>query len=390
MAIATAEGVVSTEDILSDERVVDMQNQFRLLDVDESQFMTILNKLPSQVAIREKVNWLEDQYFPNLSSLAASATSAATTVTVATGEGDYFRAGDLVRLASTGEIMEVVSEASDVLTVNRSVGSVAANTAQTGVQLLIVGNAAEQGAAIGTIKVTTRVLGYNYTQIVRHPLGFTGTQEEIETYGPGDPGNEIAKKLVEHKRALENLIFSGARAYTSNSGSSLANPKGWMGGVEEFISTNVSSSVGALSLTALDNALEDIFQYGTMNKVIFAAPTPAGALSRLLTNSWVRARPEDKVFGAKVTAFINGAYGASVPVITKREWGRESTSSRGGWIVVLDLAYIKKRPLRNRGTRLLRNRQARDVDSTSHEYMTEMSLEFAQEKAHGMLEGITG
>ncbi len=53
--MGTATGVVDTETILADERVVDMQNEFRLLDSDTSQFMTILNKLKSQPAIREKV-----------------------------------------------------------------------------------------------------------------------------------------------------------------------------------------------------------------------------------------------------------------------------------------------------------------------------------------------
>ncbi len=385
MAVATASGVVDTDAILADEKVVDMQNQFRLLDVDESQFMTILNKLPSQQAIREKVNWLEDQYFPNLSALSASATSAATSLAVTTNEGAYFRVGDLVRLANSGEIVEVTGVTSDSIGVDRSIGAIAANTSQSGVQLLIVSNVSAQGADYGTLKVTTRVLGYNYTQIVRHPFGFTGTQTVIETYGPGDPANEIAKKLVEHKRSLENLCWVGGRDYNT----SLS--KGWMGGiVSEFISTNVTNSVGTLSLTALDLALESIFQYGTMNKVIFAAPRPAGALSRLLTDNWVQAPPDTKVYGAKVTAFVNGAYGSNVPVITKREWGRESTASRGGWIVVLDLAYVKKRPLRDRGTRLLRNRQGNGVDAVVHEYLTEMSLEFAQEKAHGLLTGITG
>ncbi len=53
--MGTATGVVDTETILADERVVDMQNEFRILDSDSSQFMTILNKLKSQPAIREKV-----------------------------------------------------------------------------------------------------------------------------------------------------------------------------------------------------------------------------------------------------------------------------------------------------------------------------------------------
>lgn len=386
-ALTIGSGVIATDDLLSNEKVIDMQNQFRLLDVDENQFMTILNRLPQQPALREKVEWLEDQYFPNLSSLAASATSAATTLSVATGEGDYFRVGDLVRLANTGEICEVTGVTTDDLGVTRSIGSIAANTAQTGVEVLIVGNVSAQGADYGTLKVTQRVAQYNYTQIVRHPFGFTNTETNINTYGPGDPANEIAKKGVEHKRALENLLLLGGRAYDSSAN------KGWVGGVaHEFISTNVTSAVGTLSLTGLDAALQSIFQHGTMNKVIFAAPTPAAALSRLLANNWVRARPEDTVYGAKVTAFINGAYGASVPVVTKRAWGNEATSGfgRGGWMLVLDMAYIKKRPLQGRNTKLLQNRQGNGVDSVVHEYLTELSIEVAVEKAHGILKGITG
>lgn len=380
-------GVVDTDAIFSAEKVVDMQPKFRLLDVDDSQFMTILNKLPSQEAKRERVNWLEDQFFPNLSALAASATSAASSISVTTGEGDYFRAGDLIRFENSGEIAEVTGVTTDAVGINRSIGAVAANTAQSAVKILIVSNVSAQGADYGTLKVTQRTLGYNYTQIVRHPFGFTNTQVEIETYGAGDPQNEIAKKLVEHKRSLEALCWVGGRDYDTNAS------KGWMGGiVSEFISTNVTSAVGSLSLTALDGALENIFQHGSMNKVIFSAPTPAAALSKLLNDDWIQAPPTTSFYGVKVTGFVNLAYGAQVPVITKREWGLESTSleGRGGWMVVLDLANIRKRPLRNRGTRLLRNRQGNGVDSVVHEYLTEMSLEVAVEKSHGILKGITG
>jgi hypothetical protein len=244
-----------------------------------------------------------------------------------------------------------------------------------------------QGADYGTLKVQVRTLGYNYTQIFRHPFGFTGTQVEIDTYGPGDPANEINKKLVEHKRALNNSCWLGARDYDS------ANSKGWMGGiVQEFLSTNITNGVGTLSLTGLDVPLQSILQYGSMNKVIFAAPTPAAALSRLMIADWVQARPDETFYGAKVTGFVSGAFGSRVPVITERAWGRETASGkgRGGWMAILDIGYIKKRPLRNRGTRLLRNRQGNGVDSVIHEYLTEMSIEVAVEKAHGLLTGITG
>lgn len=381
-----ASGVVATDDILSNEKVIDMQNEFRLLDVDDAQFMTILNKFPSQPAIREKVEWIEDSYFPNLSTLANSATSAATTLDVTAGQGDYFRAGDLVRLSTAGEVVEVSSVSTDALTVTRSIGSIAAASAASGEELLIIGNVAAQGADYGTLKVNQRVAAYNYTQIVRNSFGFTGTQAEIETYGPGDPANEIAKKAVEHKRALENLFLMGGRAYDSTAN------KGWVGGiVHEFISTNVTAVNGALSLTALDGAMTDILQFGTQHKVVFAAPTAAQALSKLMNDDWVQAPPGTEVYGVKVNAFISGAYGVNIPVITKRNWGLESTSGlgRGGWMLVLDMAYIKKRPLRNRNTMLLKNRQGNGIDGVVHEFLTEASIEVAVEKAHGLLKGIS-
>jgi hypothetical protein len=350
----------------------------------------MLNKLPSKVAIREKVNWLEDELFPNLTTLATSAATAATgttgTIAVATGTGSYFRAGDLARL-SGGEMVEVVSISTDTITVNRAIGGAASASAQSGTDVLIVANAAAQGADLGTLKATKRVLGYNYTQIVRHPFGYTGTDTQIETYGPGDPANEIAKKAVEHKRAQENLSFFGARAFTSASPSS----KGYAGGLTEFLSTNVWSSAGAVDLAYIDTKLSTVFQSGSQRKVIFAAPLPAQVLSNLMGTKWVRARPEDRVYGAKVSAFVNGAYGESVPVIVKREWGKRQTTNnqQGSWMFIIDMEYVKKRPMRNRNTSLLRNRQGNGQDQVIHEYLTELSFEVQQEKVHGLIKGIT-
>src|SRR5574340_1764005 len=102
-AITTVAGVQDTESGTAAEHVIDMLPIFAMLDPDTSQFMTILQKLPSRVATQVKVNWLEDQLFPNYSSLANSAASGDTTLNVATGEGAYFRAGDIVFVEATGE-----------------------------------------------------------------------------------------------------------------------------------------------------------------------------------------------------------------------------------------------------------------------------------------------
>ncbi len=106
----------------------------------------------------------------------------------------------------------------------------------------------------------------------------------------------------------------------------------------------------------------------------------------------MRARPDDRVYGAKVNSFINGAYGESVPVVVKREWGARQSAGdgHGSRMFVVDMMYVKKRPVRNRNTAILRNRQGNGEDKVVHEYLTELSFEFSQEKVHGLITGITG
>lgn len=48
-------GLVDTETVLADERVVDMDEDIKVLDPDESQFTTMLMQLGSKQAIREKI-----------------------------------------------------------------------------------------------------------------------------------------------------------------------------------------------------------------------------------------------------------------------------------------------------------------------------------------------
>ena len=388
MAVAVNTGVVDTEARLSSERVVDMDPKIGLKETDNAQFMTILKNLPSVDATQVEVRWLEDQLFPNRTTLAASAQTSDTAVNVASGTGIYFRAGDIVFVESTSEKLEVTGVTTDSLGVTRSIGSVAAASSVSGVGVVIVGNAAAQGADTGTLKSTDRVLGYNYTQIFRHPFGFTGTDSEIALYGADDPEREAAKKRVEHKRALESAVWVGGRDFSSATPSS----KGYMGGITEYLSTNVFTGFGALSLTGFDAKIQQIMQDGDQNKVIFAAPLAARALSHLFDARWQSPQNDDVLLGAKVSACLDGAYGERIPIIVKREWGAMGTTGYGlgGALFVIDLGNVKRRPMRNRDTRLLPNRQGNGEDKVVFDYLTEMSFELKNETTHGVFYGITG
>lgn len=387
MAVSTLTGLVDDNVVLPDEKIVDMDDVIAMLDPEVSQFTTMLMKIASSPAYNSKISWLEDQLFPRLSSLGTSISNAVTTVQVGNaGEGAYFRVNDLVRVATTGEAILVTAVSTDTIGFSRAVGATAAASAASAGQLVIVGNASLQGATLGTRKVTKRVLAYNYQQIQRNPYGFTETLLAERLYGGDAMDKERKKKLVEHKRQIENALFMGARAYVTSG----ANPQGFCGGAQEYIATNIKDA-GASALTKgnLDAYFQAFMQHGSTNKVMFAAPQVAQEISGFLRDNWVRSQPGDQVWGVAVDAFISGAYGFQVPVIVKRDWNDFSTASAqyGGRAFVLDLDYIKLRPLRP--TRLLKGRQGNDADEQDEEYLTEFSLEFAQEAAHGIIKNVT-
>jgi hypothetical protein len=389
-ALTVGTGMVDDADILDHERVVDMEDVIDQLETDITQFSTALMKVASKPAISAKVEWLEDRLFPRLATLTATAATADDHIHVASGYEDYFRVGDIVRNAITGEAMAV--SAAPVLTstsigVTRSIGDVAAATSASGADLVIIGNAAAQGATLGTCKVTTRVNQYNYCQIFRHPYSFSNTLAASKLYGGPEPMKERQKKAVEHKRALENTLFFGARDL--NTGGS-PGPIGYMGGLIEFITTNLHNPSGGMSPNELDTYLQTDLAEGSRNKVIFASPTFARSVSSFARDNWTRSTPTDTKYGVKVDAYVSGAYGYEVPVFVKKDWFDLSAASSqyGSWAFLVDMSAVMLRPLRT--TQLLRNRQANDADLVTEEYLTEVSFECRNELKHAVIKDVTG
>lgn len=386
MAVATAAGLVDDQDILQNERVIDMDDVITYLDPDTSQFTTMLMRVARKPAESTKVEWLEDDLFPRLSSVASGGATNGATITVAAGEGAYFRAGDIVRNARTGNAVRVTSVAGDVLTVSVALGRVAFAAAAAADQLLISGNASAQGATLGTRLITKRVAQYNYTMIQRNPYGFTRSLMASRLYGGPEPMKERKKKSVEHKRAIEYTLFWGTRALDISG----AQPVGQAGGLFEFVTTNVKNAAGALTTALLNTYMRDFLQHGEQNGVLFVSPVVAAAISGFLQNAWHPTTVETRLWGAKVDGFISGAYGFKVPIVVKRDWNDFSTASGqyGGWAFYVNFDNIEMNTLRN--TELLRDRQANDADSYDEEYLTEFTLKVKQERTHGIITGVTG
>jgi len=384
---------VSTEEFVADEKVIDMDPTMRKLDPDQTQFTTMTSRVGSRVATREKINWLEEQYVLDVFSMTAYTAGAATiTLTNATPDGNAIKPNDVIRNMRTGGVCTVASIAAGVITVGTWI--VAGANGLAGDKFLYVGSAYPQGANIGTPKYSQRVLGYNYTQIFREPWSFVGTATAIELYGGGEPAKEAARKGVEYKRQIEHNGFFGARFF-NNTGTfaSPADPQGGAGGLIQFITTNVQAVGGELTSDFLDLFMATVLAKGSSDKVIFTGTVGAYYISRFHRSGqgafWKPTR--ENVHGVKVDGFISGVFGYEIPVVVKKEWANYPSGANGynGNLFVIDMTNVDRRPLRDRDTKLLTNRQGPGEDRVAAEYMGEMSWEVAQEKTHGLLTGIS-
>jgi hypothetical protein len=389
--ITSAAPQIGTEEFLSDEKKIDMDEKIRKLRPDESQFTTMTDRLSSRAAIREKVNWLEEDDFPRIATLASAAAAPATSLVLTAGQGKYVQVNDILRNMKTGAAYLVSAVATDTLTVAK-IGSVAETNNSSGDSLLVVGDAQPQGSDFPIMRYLQRVLGYNYTEITRTVWQFTNTATAINLYGGNEPGKEAVRKAREHKRKWEAIGFFGARSFAAAVAPN-QDPQGTAGGLVEFITSNVLNQAGtALSPDAFDTFLTQVMAWGSSDKVLLAAPTVVASMSkwnRTGMGTQFEAPEGGKVHGVKVDAFISGAYGYRIPVVVKKEWAEfpVANGGYGGYAFLVDMSNVERRPLQGRDTKLLTEQQPKGKDSYAAEYITEATYEIAQEKTHGLIKG---
>lgn len=387
-------GVADDSVILSNQAIIDMDNQIAQLEPDVAPLASMLMKLNKVPAKAQKHQWLEDQNLPRLTTLAATAATGDTTITVATGTGQYFRVGDTLRIASTGENAAVTAVSTDTLGVKRALGSVTGLTAATGVDVVRLANAAAEGATSGTLLQTKKVAQFNYTQIIRQPWGFTNTALATDWYGGDLDTNEAKKKLIEHKRDIENSLFFGRRALDTTAGA----VKGYLGGLTDFIASNVTTAAsGALTQATWETFLQTVFRYGSREKIVFVSPIVYRAINAF---PLAKIAPNDtgvgiKDYGVQLSSYLGGGTDGKVMLVLKRDWDdyQRASPQLGGIAVAVDMANVSYNPLagggRNRDTKLMPNQEANDEDSERQEYRTETTMTVKLEQTHALLRGVT-
>jgi len=384
MAIAPTvlTGDLALDVINQSQRVIDMDDRIAELEPNAAPLVVLLKKLKRVQAIAPKVEWLEQVLMPRYDQLSAALTGTAVT-SLPVANSSFYRVGDVLRETATGEAMEVTGVSAGVLGVNRGIGGVPAATGASGDEIFIVSNVNVEGASLRTIKTTQLNNLSNFCQIVRTPLGMTGTEAATKLYGGPDRDRLRAAAGIEHMRDWEQICFFGAKKEdTTTTGA----PKRFAGGAVEYISTNVTAAVGTLTEAAFITFLRSGFRYGSERKILFASPLVVGAIEGFARNNIRVSGSEDHAdtYGIQMRSYVSGQ--GVVDIVMERAWN-DSTNYRG-YAFLLDMDALEFHTLRD--TKLLDNRQANDADKIEDEYLTEACPVFHNEQKHAILKGITG
>ena len=373
-------GDFATDVINQTQRVLDIDDRIAELEPNASPLVVLLKKLKKVQAISPWVQWLEHLLLPRYDVTTASSLIGGATITVA--NGPYFRVGDVIRDTFTGEAMEVTAVAANVLSVNRGIGNAPAVAVGSGDEIFIVSNVNVEGASLRTIKQTRLNNLSNYCEIVRTPLGITGTEAASKVYGGPDRTRLQATSAVEHMRDWEHISFFGAKKEDLTTSGA---PKRFAGGLIEYITTNKTLAVGTLTEAAWIAFLRSGFRFGSERKILFAAPLVVQAIEGFARNN---IRVDDgsngETYGINMRTYVSGQ--GTVDIVMERAWN--DSSKYNGYAFLVDLDSLEFHTLRD--TKLLEGRQANDADKLEDEYLTEACPVVKNEQKHAILAGVTG
>jgi len=316
----------------------------------------------------------------------ASASANDTEFVISGDDAKFVVAGTILISSETGEVMRVgaaaVSGADMSLTnVTRNIGSTGLTTVD-GKELFIAGYAATEGDTTPTPISFDATVATNYTQIFRTAFSVTNTLNATYLRTGNKEDEQRTKALKLHMSDIERAMIFGKKSETNGSTSQ---PMRTTGGLLEAISTvkdgTVDYSNGVITEADFDLLLiEEIFKYGSNQKIAFVGPRVANHLQQIGKNRFQPTQVQG-TYGVNVTRYQTFAGDLLVHLHPQF---RQLTHMRDSMLVV-DFPDLEYRYLDGRDTSLLENRQNNDEDLVKHEYLSECGLELKQDLTHAYI-----
>ncbi len=361
----------------TDNNIRDVEFGVHELEPNAAPLTVLARAMGTVPALNPKFEWEEDELMPRITTLSTSAQSAATSA-VYVPVLDIWRVGDVFRFSSLGFGGLITATAANSITA--TIIGTSGLSAQSGSEMFLVSNANAELATMRELKFTQLNVPFNYDQIIRTPFGVSTTEIGTKHYG-GPERDRLAKHFgIDHARALEQTFFFGIRSINSVTRTA--------GGLQQFVTTNVTNDSGGTTLAEWETFLKTSFRYGSRRKTAFCSPSGIQAIEGYArSNIRVNEPSLNLTYGIKMATYQSGQ--GVVDLISHVDW--QDSAVYGGYIFLVDMDSVKERPLQMVGsTRLLRDRQAPDYDGVKDEYRSETGLEVALERTCAIMTGMTG
>lgn len=376
-------GMKSTADFATDERPKNWREGILLLEPrNKAPLAALTAAMPEQSTDDPEFNWWEEQV--DVGQLVANGgeTNVATALTV-DEFGLRLKAGDMLRVKSSGEAMRVTSITSDTeVNVSRGQAGTAAAVIADNDVILYLGSAYREGAGRPTGVSWNPVKKFNYTQIFRDAVEWTRTASKTRLRTGDMMKNDRRRALNKHMIGMERAFIFGARFETTESNQ----PLRYTGGLLAFIdAANQVNHNGTLSLKQLEDYIDEIFAYGSNEKVCFCSLATMMKLNRLIRkNTDYQWGPTEREFTLIVKKFHTPG---GTLILTEHPLFSQTGAELGTDMLIVDTENLKYRYITD--TVLLKDRQDKGTDGTAEEYLTECGLEIWHPKTHFWLKNIT-
>ena len=251
-----------------------------------------------------KYEWRETVLAPRKETITIN--NVATALTVA----DAYAYQKNTILRSEAEIMRVTAVASaTVLTVTRGYAGTSA-AAHTAKPIQNLGPAMPEGADASDGIADNASPLYNYDQIFER--GVSLTAHEIAAMGvEGNPlPKQIARRQIELYEEIAQALFQGVRYQDSSNEIYL------MGGLKQFVTTNVTNVGGAISIAPIDAIILAIVQAGGDPQTISVSPYQKQKLDALDNNKQLLGKKEHTGGGLATNTWQSGILDHELEIIT--------------------------------------------------------------------------
>lgn len=370
-------------------RPTNYRELFTLLEPNgTAPLQALLSMAGSESTDDPKYNHFRDELPDRTLTVNGAVASTSTTSIVVDNDDDeaFVVAGTILQNQTTGEIMRATADANlatNTLTVERNIGGTSHQIADDAV-LVIAGHADQEGGTSPTAISFDPTTDFNYTQIFKTAVQVTGTLQNTYLRTGDKEQEQLTKALKLHMGDIERAMFFGKKHEANGT---TASPTRYTGGLFNEI-TNVTdgASFGATANTITEKEfdkllIEDIFAFGSSEKVAFCGARVISNLMEIGKNRW-QPTQIDNAYGVSLTRYTT--YAGDLLVYMHPMFRQTGMTEE---MVILDMGELKFRYLQGRDTQLIRDVQANDFDGVKHMYMTECGLEMTQAKVHHRIKG---